>query len=1058
MHHALTGQLLWTNTLPSGKNAHHTGLVDAALIPPAKSVLETATVAAAAPDAIAMDRSGNVVRFAGFNGAIVWASQAVDWSDEASEVVLPIKLHSNPSHTYIVALVPHQPKVRIFSSKETYSLRVTILSSSHGTKLGSFDVPGSKVEMTTMTSRDNSVGNVVVLGDDGNPTRGIKSQLVWLQSDGSVRSLVLPTPVEPSDNAIEIAPVNIVRSKVASRYIALSEVAVLSHRGVIMVITDDHKSEALRITPSKQELASFWHFEEDAKDAIYSGTIDRQDKSYVNRMYFGPSQRLLNFHVLWVNAHDGEGQVTGFSFQWDHDLNGDVLAAPFEASQVSEYQLVTRGALVTRSSSIRMIQEDRHQWIREEGLSHTTAAVLIDLPESRVASHHDASELDAKMLLAGEGYVHRLQRHMIATQDLPALTFNAVWNFMKEIPAMSLESFGIQGLTPKKPIVAEADKKKPVATTAARSYGAAPLGGVGADAVFRGGSGGSPKVPKGVPQFKSRQVKSPVADQGPPPPAALAPRLANETVVRTLYRDAFGFRKLIVATSKMGKIYAIDSQTGTYLWEKSLVGFGTGEGGPVPTVNIKLLALTRSVGGSEVDVGSTVQQQASVDASHADKAQLEYSPLLTVLAEIDEAGMIVTRMWEIDPMTGAFTGAVKSETGIALFVGRAKDAFLLPIEDEKTGQVATAIIDPKDKIYIWPTTPSVALRFANISSSFFYTIKETVQREAKNQTMLAGYTPSSSTGEVKGERVWQLPISSGEEIISITRSSQDAVASQGKVLGNRRTMYKHLNPHTFVAISKNLATQSARALVIDGITGRVLNELSLCQGGLVLTNEDGSHSEILVMYTENWITISFQVDIHADDALAKYKGAHRQNRLVSMELYESQGKDETWNWSGKTSSFARDQSGIHSSVIQAFSQVYVLPNAIRGMTASRTKYGITSKALLVATNRGKILTLPRRLLDPRRPVGRKPSKEEQEEGLMTYDPYLKEIPAWYAGNGKAIPLASFMKTKASLLESLSVVFVYGSLDWWVTKVAPSGTFDLLSGEYHLRRLATSYKS
>jgi outer membrane protein assembly factor BamB len=1043
MHHALSGKLLWTNTIPSGVNAHHTGLVDAALIAPTMESAEKASVAAAAPDAIAMDRSGSIVRFAGFNGAIIWASQA---SEEGGEAFIPVKLHSTHSHTYVVALVPHQPTLRIFSSKETYSLRVTVFSSSKGTRLGSFDVPGSKVEMSTMTSRDNSVGNVVVLGQDGNPSRGIKPQLVWLQTDGSVRSLILPAPADPEELAIDFASINIVKTKVASRYIALSELAVLSHRGIIMVITDDHKSEALRISHPKQELASFWHFEEDAKDAVYSGSIDRKDKAYINRMYFGNSQRLLNFHVLWVDAHDGEGQVTGFSFQWDHDLNGDVIAAPFEASQVSEYQLVTRAALVTRSSSIRMIQEDRHQWIREEGLSHTTATVLIDLPESRVGIHHDASELDAKMLLDGEGYVHRLSRHMIALQNLPSSTFNALLTFIKEVPAMSLDSFGIKGPGPKKAILPQEEKKKPVATTAVRSFGAAPLGGVGAQAAYRGSGGNVRAMPKGVPQFKSKQVKSPLPDQGPPPPAALGPRLANETVARTLYRDAFGFRKLIVATSKKGKIYAIDSQTGAYLWEKSLVGFGSGEGAPVPTVDVKLLALTRSVGGSGVDVGSSIQQQASDDASHADTAQLKYSPLLTVLAEVNEGGIIMTRMWEIDPLTGAFNGGVDSQTGLALFAGRAKESFLLPIEDEQTGQIATAIVDPKDKLYVWPTTQSVAVRFANVSSSFFYTVKEEVQKGDTRQTMLVGCTPSIATGEVKGERVWQLPVSADEHVTSITRPNQDVVASQGKVLGNRQTMYKHLDPHTLVVITRNTATQSARALVIDGITGRVLNELNLCQGGLVLTNEDGSNSDILVVFTENWITISFQVDIAASDALAKYKGAHRQNRLISMELYEVQGKDETWNWKGKTSSFARDQSGIHSGVIQAYSQVYVLPSAVRGMAASRTKYGISSKALLVATNRGKLLTLPRRLLDPRRPVGRKPNKEEQEEGLMTFDPYINESPQWYAGGGKAVPLASRIKTKASLLESLSVVFIHGSLDWWVTRVAPSGTFDLLSGE------------
>lgn len=1047
MHHALTGQLIWTNPIPLAKDAQHNGLVDAALVPSTHDISEKATVAVAAPDAIAMDRSGRVIRFAGFNGAIVWLNQAQESQIESMETRMPIKLHSTLSHTYVISLIPHQPTMKPFSSKESYSLHVTIFSASNGARLSSFNIPNSKVEMNTVTSRDNSAGNVVVLGQDSNPSRGIKAQLVWLQTDGSIRGFVLPEPEQASEIEVDSTSVRIVKSAVASRYIALSELGVLSNRGTIMAITDDYKSEALRITRNKQELNSFWHFEEDAKDAIYTGSIDRKDQGFINRLYFGNTQRLLNFHVLWIDAHNGQGQVTGFSFQWDHDLNGDILAAPFEASQVSEFQLVTRGVLVTSSSSIRMIQEDRHQWIREEGLSHTTATVLIDLPESRLVSGQESSGIDAKVLLDGEGYFHRVERHLLALQNLPGWTFNAVLTAIKELPAATMESFGIQNLGVNKVVAPQGEAKKPVATTTAvQSYGAAPLGVVGAQQLYRGGKQPSRSAPKGVPQFKSRKVDSPVKDQGPPPPAALAPRLANQTVASSLFRDQFGFRKLIVAATKKGKVYAMDSQTGEFLWEKSLVGFGLGEGAKAPNVKIKLLALVRPVGGSGDEVASSMQQQASEEASHGETTQ-QLGALLTVVAEIEEDGVMMTRMWEIDPLTGVFPGGAESQTGLALFPGGPKDAFLLPIEDEQTGQIASLIVDPKDKLYIWPTTPSVARRFANITSSFFYTIKEEIQKkDGTSQTILAGYTPSSSSGEVKGERVWQLPIASDEEITSITRPNQDPVSSQGKVLGNRKTMYKYLNPHSLVVVTRNVATQSAQAFVIDGINGRILHESTLCQGGLALTNADGTNSEIHVVFTENWITISFEVDVKANDALAKYKGAHRQTRLVSMELYEVQGKDETWKWKGKTSSFARNQVGIHSGAIQVYSQVFVLPNPIRALATSRTKHGITSKALLIATNRGKLMSLPRRLLDPRRPVGRKPNKEELEEGLISYDPYIVESSKWYIGNGKTIPLANQIKTKASLLESLSVVFIYGSLDWWVTRVAPSGTFDLLSGE------------
>ncbi|UZJ53031.1 hypothetical protein CBS101457_002351 [Exobasidium rhododendri] len=1000
MHHALTGHLLWTTQFPVSGEAQHTGLVDAVLLPPSFAIKETVSVAGAAPDAIVMDRSGRVIRMAGVNGAPVWLSDIAEPASSTEEASIPIKLHSTQSHTFIISLIPHQPKLRLFSTTQTYSLRVKVISSNNGAALTTFDIPHSNVEMNAVSSRDNSAGNVLVLGQDGSSSVGIKPHLVWLQNDGSVRSVALNAPSGEKEEQIDSKSIQIVKSKTAAKYTSLSEVSNLSNRGIFVALTNDDRGDVLRISKAKQELKSMWHFEEDAKDATYTGSVDRKGQAFVNRMFFSSAQHLLNFHVLWVDAHDGEGQVTGFSFQWDHDLNGDVLTAPFEASQVSEFQLVTRAVFVTSSSSIRMIQEDRHQWIREEGLSHTTAAILIDLPESRIGSSGGAksAEFDAKTLLKGEAYLHRLERHLHALQNLPQYIFTSVWKGVQEIPALSLSSFGIQGIGTGKSIKGadDDDKKKPVATTSS----------------------------------VRTKVERPVKEEDPPPPVALAPRMANATVAKELVRDSFGFRKLIIATSKKGKIYAVDSQTGAHLWEKSLVGFGEGEGAEISTVDVKLLALVRSVGGSG------------------------YGALITVVAEVKDKGLKMTRMWEIDPLTGAFPGGEATQTGLALFPGASKDAFLLPIEDEVSGQIATAIIDPNDKIYVWPTTTSVGARFANMTSNFFYTIKE--DSREKGQSILVGYTPAMIAGQVKGERAWQLPIPANEEVTSITRPNQDSIASQGKVLGNRKTLYKYLNPHSLVVTTRNVETRSAGVLVVDGITGRILHEASLCQGGLVLDNEDGSDKKIHVVFTENWVTVVFDVKIEATDPLAKYKGAHTQTRLVSIELYELDNtlskRDETWNWQGKMSSLARSSAGVHSNAIQAYSQLYVLPSSIRGLSTSRTKYGITSKAILLATKTGRIMALPRRLLDPRRPVGRKPTNEEKEEGLMTYDPYIMDKGNWYVGKGKQTPLASQLKTKASLLESLSVVFVHGSLDWWVTKVAPSGTFDLLNESFNKAQL------
>jgi len=122
----------------------------------------------------------------------------------------------------------------------------------------------------------------------------------------------------------------------------------------------------------------------------------------------------------------------------------------------------------------------------------------------------------------------------------------------------------------------------------------------------------------------------------------------------------------------------------------------------------------------------------------------------------------------------------------------------------------------------------------------------------------------------------------------------------------------------------------------------------------------------------------------------------------------------------------------------------------------------------VATQNNRIQTFPRRLLDPRRP-SRKVTAEEQEEGLFPYDPVLPNDPrrVLSGDHDVCIPtphctaacLPFFpqvvnvrdITTSPALLESTSLVFAYG-LDLYLTRVAPSGTFDVLSKSFNKAQL------
>lgn len=127
----------------------------------------------------------------------------------------------------------------------------------------------------------------------------------------------------------------------------------------------------------------------------------------------------------------------------------------------------------------------------------------------------------------------------------------------------------------------------------------------------------------------------------------------------------------------------------------------------------------------------------------------------------------------------------------------------------------------------------------------------------------------------------------------------------------------------------------------------------------------------------------------------------------------------------------------------------------------------------MAGENGQIHSFPHILLNPRRTKD-KPTAEEQEEWLVQYDPVLPDDAHRVLSHHyhvcymspffetQRLNIHSFptdlqvanvrrILTAPALLESTSLVFAYG-LDLFCTRVAPSGTFDVLSETFNKAQL------
>jgi hypothetical protein len=641
-----------------------------------------------------------------------------------------VRLAPSPAHDalWALSLTPHTSLLS--SSPSSYTLSSHTLNPQTGELIGTKELghvsPPRELEGWRGEGKAGGAKDVVVLplgptspASPAKPT-GLEPHALHIATDGALHA-----------SSLVSASTHTLKARVG-KFVALREVG-MGEKGIAVALRDDGHADVVRVVRSAKgdvQLKAVWEFEEDAKDAVYSGAYDKQGNAYINRVFFSPNQHLLNFHVYWVDANDGEGQVTGYSFQWDHDLHGDVLAAPFEVSPVSPFQLVTRAVLATSSGSLRMIQEDRHQWILEEGTTVPVAAVLVDLPERQLSRNVTTVEerraaAAVRAVLEGERFPDRLGRHLVALRRAPAWSVQLAKGMVSSVLEFS---FDPRIIVPKAPQVKSkasgvAPRATPVATVPKSK---APAGGVQAAEI--------PAQPKVVPQVGNRrqQTRTTAVPEGPLPPSSLAPRYANASDVAQLHRDKMGFRKVLVSVSKFGKVYAKDTQTGHYLWEKSLVGFGTGEGKAPPEIKVRLLSVTRPVGAAVTASGT-----AAGDSEAAAAAAL--GPLVTIAAEVLEKGHWVLRIWEINPLTGHFLYGEETQTGAPLLLGTAKDVFVLPVEGAETGQKALGAVDAEGAV-----SPAAFAAAASMADSNYRSCASGPSRRPSCAPLRRSLRPSSS--------------------------------------------------------------------------------------------------------------------------------------------------------------------------------------------------------------------------------------------------------------------------------------------------------------------------
>lgn len=188
------------------------------------------------------------------------------------------------------------------------------------------------------------------------------------------------------------------------------------------------------------------------------------------------------------------------------------------------------------------------------------------------------------------------------------------------------------------------------------------------------------------------------------------------------------------------------------------------------------------------------------------------------------------------------------------------------------------------QIYLYPDTEGNKEAFTRAAPSLSFPLRT----NSAGQRRLVGHklllNPSLSDQFV-AHSTWTLSLPAEEDIQSLIPATRSPIASFGKVLGNRTTLYKYLNPRLFgvLTVSHSVSPPTCGIYLVDSTKGTIIYR--------AVIPARGGACDVKVALTENWLVY------HYYDEEFSGVGQAKGYRMVTVELYEGRSiDDKTKRW------------------------------------------------------------------------------------------------------------------------------------------------------------------
>uniref|UniRef100_A0A7S0E1R2 ER membrane protein complex subunit 1 n=1 Tax=Hanusia phi TaxID=3032 RepID=A0A7S0E1R2_9CRYP len=377
----------------------------------------------------------------------------------------------------------------------------------------------------------------------------------------------------------------------------------------------------------------------------------------------------------------------------------------------------------------------------------------------------------------------------------------------------------------------------------------------------------------------------------------------------------------------------------------------------------------------------------------------------------------------LQPLTGA-------EISRKVLPVKTVQASLVPLLTEKHAYMVM-LMDSARKVHLLPDTAKTREAFSKRSSRIVLYLVD------KERSAIDGY----GIREMRGEVIWTVAFPKGEKLLTLSaQRMNEAIRSAGRVLGNRAVLLKYLNKN-LLAVATGTQERNERVGQADPVVRVYLIDTVI--GAIVHT---ASHKDatgpVEIVQSENVVIYTL------------WNNKKQRNEMAVLELYENTKKEiltagEMMMYNDSKTTYT--SHGLDKP--RVLSQTYITHTAVKTMAVAHTMHGITTKNVIAALASDQILSIDKKLLDPRRPVG-KPSPDDMEEGLMPYSPFLPVMPTAVLSYNRTILQLRKIVVAPARIESTCLMVAVGA-DVFFSRVTPAKAFDCLGDDFNYASLVLS---